>query len=405
MGLPVADGVYIEADPEEYAWIGDETNFVPRDGYYAVQITEELREVLYLDEAKLIVVDHPPGTEVHPTDKLQPGKPFPPGSLMTLANEYPLVRAETLSGRVVTTELRAVDQRRVSPDRLRIPQQRGMAEPHGVVLDFGELDSGKPLVLVMNGWLRFGGGMANINASHDPDVPFPFPTVEVDVAGKWQPIDVTVGAPAGKTKTILVDLTGKLPADARRLKWRAGFEIHWDRISLMEKQPETQTRITNLTPTRTDLHWRGFSQFEDLSWDWPLTPSYEKVDPNPKWRITPGGWCTRYGSVDQLVARRDEGLVLMNGGDELTLEFAASELPPKREGFTRQFFIYTDGWDKDADFHVRAGTTVEPLPWHGMNDQLYGKEERPKFPSDELHQKYNTRWVEPRVLHRVARSH
>ena len=38
--------------------------FPPRDGRYTVQITEELREVLYLDEAKLVVVDHPPGTEV-----------------------------------------------------------------------------------------------------------------------------------------------------------------------------------------------------------------------------------------------------------------------------------------------------------------------------------------------------
>jgi hypothetical protein len=89
-------GRYIEADPEEFVWIGNEQTFPARDGKYELQITEELREVLYLDEAKLVVVDHEPGTEVHSTDKLRPGKPFPRGALMTLHNEHPLQRAEML---------------------------------------------------------------------------------------------------------------------------------------------------------------------------------------------------------------------------------------------------------------------------------------------------------------------
>jgi hypothetical protein len=92
LGLPIAEGRYIEADPEEFVWIGNEQTFPPRDGKYQLQITEELREVLYLDEAKLVVVDHEPGTEVHSTGKLLPGKAFPRGALMTLRNEHPLQR-------------------------------------------------------------------------------------------------------------------------------------------------------------------------------------------------------------------------------------------------------------------------------------------------------------------------
>ncbi len=398
VGLPVADGVIIESDPDEYAWIGNESNFAPRNGYYTVQITEELREALYLDDAKLVVVDHPPGTEVHPTDKLVPRKPFSPSGIATLAAEYPLRRAETLAGRDVTDLLRQVDAKRVSPEQLREPQKRGLAEPHGVILDFGPLKTERPLTLVLNGWLRFGGGMANINASHDRSLPFPFPVLEAEVDGQWQPVAVTVGAPAGKTKTIIADLTGKLPSGAHRLRLQAAFEIHWDRIALMERADETKTAITHLPPSQTDLHWRGFSEFADLSWDWPLTPEYDRVNPSPAWRITPSGWCTRYGDVSELIARRDEGLLILNGGDELTLQWAAGDLPPKPPGFTREFFIYTDGWDKDSDFHVRAGTTIEPLPWHGMDDQRYPREPRPAFPSDELHRKYNTRWVPPQTL-------
>ena len=141
----------------------------------------------------------------------------------------------------------------------------------------------------------------------------------------------------------------------------------------------------------------------DLPPDCPLTPDYERVSGDSWWTITPAGWCTRYGDVSELVAARDEGLVLLNGGDELTLKFTVSALPPKPAETIREFFLYTDGWDKDSDFHVATGTQVEPLPFHGMNDQTYGQGKRPPFPSDALHQKYNTRWVEGRALKQTVR--
>ena len=407
LGLPVAEGRYIEADPEELVWIGNEQTFLSRDGTYQLQITEELREVLYLDEAKLAVVDHESGTEVHSTDKLLPGPQggiFPQGAIMTLHHEHPLQRAETLNAQEVTSALKTVDGWRVSPLRLRAPQLRGLAEPHGLILDFGPLDTSKPLALVMNGWLRFGGGMANIAASHDASLPFPFPTLEAEVAPEiWKAVDVTVGAPAGKTKTIVVDLEGKLESGARRLRLTQAFEIHWDRIALMEKKPNARTEITFITPSQADLHFRGFSALADLPPDWPLTPHYDTVRPNSFWTLTPGGWCTRYGDVSELIVSRDEGLALLNSGDELTLKFAVDSLPPKSPGTVREFFLYADGWDKDSDFHVAAGTEVEPLPFHGMADQIYGQEKRPPFPSDALHRKYNTRWVEGRVLKQSAK--
>ena len=301
--------------------------------------------------------------------------------------------------------LRTKDGLRVSPPQLRAPQLRGLAERHSVVLDFGPLDASKPLVLVMNGWLRFGGGMANIAASHDPSLPFPFPILEAEVHPEnWKPINVTVGAPAGKTKTILVDLEGKLEPGTRRLRLTQAFEIHWDRIALMENKTDAQTKITFIPPSEADLHFRGFSALENLPADWPLTPNYDAVSPNSVWTIIPGGWCTRYGDVSELIASRDEGLALLNAGDELTLRFSATSLPSQPPGTARQFFLYVDGWDKDSDFHVTTGTQVEPLPFHSMNDQLYGRENRPEFPSDALHKKHNTRWVEGKVLkQRVSR--
>lgn len=400
-GLPAAEGHMIEADPDEYVWIGDDTRFPQRDGRFVLQITEELREVLYLDEARLVVVDHPPGTEVHPTDKLMPRKPFPPSELMTVGQRIPLRRAERLDGSDATDLLRENDGQLLSPARIRIPQLRGLAEPHGAVLDFGPLTSEKPLVLALSGWLRFGGGMANIAASQDPNLPFPFPRLEVETpGGRWQPVPVEVGAPAGKTKTILVDLAGKLPPGAQRLRLSAAFELHWDRIALFERADAAGATVTSVLPDKTDLHWRGFSRFEPLPWFQPLTPVYDQVQARPNWLITPAGWCTRYGAVDELVARQDDALVLLNGGDELTLEFPAAKVPPKPAGYLRDFFLYSVGWDKDSDFHVLAGTTVEPIPFRGMDDQRYGQPQQPSVDRNWWINKYNTRWVGPSTLAR-----
>ena len=252
--------------------------------------------------------------------------------------------------------------------------------------------------------------MANIAASSYDQFPFPFPTLEVEVNGQWQRVNVELGAPSGRAKTILADLTGKLPSGTRRLRINAAFEIHWDRIALFERADENHTAITRMAPTRTDLHWRGYSQMVEVGHSssasqttgtaLPIVPDYARVTATPLWRLTPSGWATRYGAVDELLAARDNALVLVCGGDELSLEFGADRLPPKAPGAQRDYFVFVSGWDKDSDFHVASGTTIAPLPWHGLNDQTYSSDTRPAFTNDAWIQKYNTRWVGERIMAR-----
>src|SRR6185436_12031907 len=97
------------------------------------------------------------------------------------------------------------------------------------------------------------------SASLDPTLPFPFPTLEAELPdGSWRKVLADVGAPAGKTKTILVELGDKLPAGAGRLRLTTAFEIHWDSAMLCEKVADEQSRRFPLSPDHTDLHWRGF---------------------------------------------------------------------------------------------------------------------------------------------------
>src|SRR5437899_8328262 len=172
----------------------------------------------------------------------------------------------------------------VSPVHLREPQLRGLAEPFSVTMDFGELPTNQPLVLALTGWLRFGGGMANMAASLDPNLPFPFPSLEAELPdGSWKTIATEVGAPAGKTKTILVDLENKLPSGAHRLRLTTAFEIHWDCALLCERLASDQNHVTELAADRADLRWHGFGEFESLPDFLPLTPRYERVRSVPPW--------------------------------------------------------------------------------------------------------------------------
>lgn len=400
-GLPVSENRLIDADPFEIVRIGDEHDFLPSGNDYLLQVTEELREVLYLDEAKLVAVDHTPETEVHSTSKLLPGKPFPRPEIVTLGQRHSLRKATNDDGTDVTPLLQTIDGKFVSPSKLRPPQLRGLAEPYSITLDFGRLDTDHHLVLALTAWLRFGGGMANVAASHNPDLPFPFPKLEAQTAtGEWKVLDVIVGAPAGKTKTILVDLGGKLPHGASRLRLSTAFEIHWDRAALFEQLDASSTRITSVAPLSANLHWRGYSDFEPIPWTYPLTPRYDSIHQRANWRITPAGWCTRYGEVSELIGSTDNALALLAGGDELTLRFPVRALPSKPASAKRTFFFYGVGWDKDADFHCVRGAEVEPIPWHGMNDQRYGQQLRPPFSNDAWIKKYNTRWIGPYSLAR-----
>jgi hypothetical protein len=110
LGLPVSKTHFIEADPEELLALGGEDKFQPRDGAYEIRLTEELREVLYLDEASIIVVDHPAETLILPTSKLHPGKPFPPHELWTLRPLAALKKAIRNDGLDVTAALAKTDQ-------------------------------------------------------------------------------------------------------------------------------------------------------------------------------------------------------------------------------------------------------------------------------------------------------
>jgi len=91
----------------------------------------------------------------------------------------------------------------------------------------------------------------------------------------------------------------------------------------------------------------------------------------------------------------DDKYIIADGGDEVTINFDATQLPTLPKGWKRDYLIYSEGWVKDGDLNTAYGQTVAPLPFHAMPSYPYGK--NIMYPTDKAHRKYqeeyNTRKV------------
>jgi hypothetical protein len=261
-------------------------------------------------------------------------------------------------------------------------------------------------VLFLTGWIFPTDASINVAMQQSDDFGSIFPALDVIGAdGRWVEAIPDLGFPSGKDKTVVVDLRGKFPTADRRVRIRTNLMIYWDEAFFTVQRPDgpradrpEDIRVTALTPTAADLHYRGFSrEFRKGGRYGPHWFDYETVSTDPMWSDL-GGAYTRYGDVTPLVAAGDDMYVVANAGDEITLRFDADALPVLRDGWTRTFLIYTDGWVKDGDLNTATGDRVEPLPFRGQSRYPYGADER--YPDDPEHtrflEEYQTRMVRPR---------
>ena len=389
LGASAGDGKYFPVDHDEYVWIDGE-RLQPRDGRLHVRITEELAEVTYLDQVELIAVDHPAEVEIFTNDKWK-SPPYPEFRLFGATRRvYP--KRALLDGRHDVTERILRRDRRYIDSFAR--DFRGVAQKYAVELDFGAAAPDNRAVLVLNGWVDWADGSTFLQQAQSTPEGLVPPLLQArDDRGQWVTILDDMGMPAGKPKTIAVDLTGKFPGKSRRLRIVTNLALYWDEIFLIENSAAPDARLATALPLNADLHFRGFSKHivHPLRRQ-PEQFFYEPVSLRAPWNPTPGRY-TRFGDVRELVTEIDDRLVIMGSGDELAMEFDARSLPPLPAGWKRDWLLKVDGWAKDRDANTAFSQSVEPLPFHGMSGYPYGPGEA--FPSTPAHRewmaKYNTR--------------
>lgn len=382
LGASSGDGKYFPVDHDEYIQIPGES-LALLDGRYQIRITEELHEVSYLDQVRLIAVDHPSTVEILTNEKFK-SPPFPEFRLFGAEKRIYPRAARDHHGQDIRSAILKRD--RIYPDGFR-RDYSGVAELHAIELDFGKTAPDNRAVLILNGWVDWADGSTFLNASQQSNAGLIFPYLQVkDPNGSWQTVIPDMGIPAGKPKTIAVDLSGKFLSSSRQVRIVTNLCVYWDEIFLSEMSGAPRARLTPMGAESAELRFHGFSRPaihpERLQ---PESFDYTHWMPASAWNPTPGRY-TRYGDVQPLLQAVDDQFVIMGSGDELRLRFPARQMPPLPTGWKRDFLLLVDGWAKDADANTAYSQTVEPLPFHRMTSYPYPSGEH--FPTDEAHRRY-----------------
>lgn len=401
-GLGIRINAQGEADViHSIDWIkigGDQLK--PRNGQYDIRITADLWETHFFDYVSLMAVDHPVGTEVFVDERFT----FPPRApkLYALKQLQPVVKAFDQDGKDVTEKIRHNDREFV--DSFKLTKYQGLAQEHYLEIDLGEnIPENEKVRLVAKGWIYPTDTSINIAISQgSQDAPHPIRLEVPDGKGGWKVAKKNVGFPAGKSKTMLIDVTDIFePGTGHRVRLVTNMEIYWNQIQWAVEQPDAKLEKKELEFTETGLRYRGFSEVKRPTRFVPERPNYQQISgTTPMWSDLVGFY-TRFGEVDELVEKTDDRYVIMNAGDELVFKFPA--LSPPEKGWTRDFVLVGDGWVKDGDFNTGFSKTVIPLPYHGMKDYAEAPGLLQEDPVFQKHKKdwvnYHTRYITPKGFH------
>ncbi len=390
LGYLTSPAAYNTPDTDEYVRIPP-GEIRDRNGRYEISMNNQLEETIYFDQAQLVAVDHPAGTEAYPDERLMPGPPFPPFRVHVLSRLKPPAAAHDDAGQDVLGLIEAEDRR--YPDGFSLLPFKGYAEPHSLTLDLGEPRAGGA-VMLLTAWIDYADSTSNLAAAQ-AGVRLAPPALEAldPATGAWVTALPGMGFPAGLPKTMTVDLSGALPPGTRLVRITTSMRVYWDRILIGEKAGGAP-KITRLDPASAVLRYRGFPLSVAPGGRPPAVYDYSRDEPAVFWKAHAGSY-TRFGDVRPLLLGADNRYVITRGGDEIALGFDAADLPRLAPGLARTYLFYADGFGKDMDINSARPDGVDPLPYHAMPGYPYPASA--SYPLDEAGMAYldlyNTRVV------------
>ncbi|HMK24300.1 MAG TPA: CRTAC1 family protein, partial [Terriglobales bacterium] len=373
--------------PSEYIKV-DRNTIHPKDGKLSFRLMEPMEEAAYLDEVKLLAVDHPKDFDVYPNEYFASNPPFPAFRAIQSRDAQLPAAARDEHGHDVMPALRA---HQYFGDFEMLPFH-GFTKTHSLELDLGEPYRGGSLVLLMHGETEYFTA-TSVYAAHQAKIEAIAPYVEaLDASGKWVRVLDDMGFPAGGPRTITPDLTGKLPPGTHRIRITTNLQVYWDDIRIDRAPQNGSVQLTPIPLTSAKLSFYGHPRQIEGEPRGNVKYVYEDVSPTAPFARQAGDY-TRYGEVLPLLTSFDDRFVVFGTGDEIALEFDPAKLPALPAGWTRDYFFLVNGYEKDMDFYAADGFTVEPLPFKAMPGYPY----KGPYPTDREHidylLEYNTRHV------------
>ena len=379
-------------DPDEWIKI-DGAQLKARHGRLSLRFGEPMEEVNFVDQVRLVAVDHPEGTQVFPNESFLSETPFAKERTIVSKAARPPAGAWDDHGNDVLPLLRSVDHVYVK-DFTNL-SYAGFANTHTLTLDVGAWTAERPLMLLLHGFVEYFSANSMYAAWQAGIAPVA-PYVEAQLPdGSWRRIIDDMGFPAGLPRTIVADLTGKLPAGSRRIRLITNLQIYWDQILVDNGRDsaglvnQAQVRQTELPLMAASLAFRGYPLQSDGATPGDLKYDYQKMSRTGPFVAQRGAY-TRYGDVTPLLRHIDDEYVIFGTGEDMDLEFDAAAQPVLPRGWVRDYFFYANGFVKDMDFYEASPFTVNAMPFHGMSGYPYQTQEH--YPDDAEHLAYQLEW-------------
>lgn len=377
-----------ENDPDEWIKV-DGADLKAHNGLYSLRFGEPMEEINYIDQVRLVAVDHPEGTEVYPDEKFLSEAPFASGKTVVVSPSAHLpAGAWDDKGRDVLAVLAKQDHQ-YARDFTNL-NYAGYANMHSLTLDVGAWTPEHPLLLLMHGYIEYFSASSMYAAWQAGLQPVP-PYVEAQMPdGSWKRIIEDMGFPAGLPRTIVVDLTGKLPAGARKIRLTTNLQIYWDQVLVDNGASEAaQVRQTEMPLATARLAFRGYPRQIEGATPGDLTYDYNRISATGPFQWQRGSY-THYGDVTPLLKAIDDHYVIFGSGEEIDAEFSGATLPALPAGWKRDYFFYANGFVKDMDFYEASPFTVAQMPFHGMSAYPYPASEH--YPDDPKSLNYRLDW-------------
>jgi len=350
---------YIKLDPQQMQ---------PLNGYYNMKIAEMSDEIFYLDQAKLVAIDHPANTDVFSTTGTFIYNLAGQGTMYTVSKTPASpVSAVNGQGQNVLPLISKLDGK-FTPSQIWTW--------NNITLNLGDLSGAQQIKLVVAAKITWpttaAGGTNFMKYASQPGVtPSPPPYMEVKAAnGSWVrvPDSRQFPLPDVTDDEFVVNLTGLFPTNDYELRINTYQNIQFDYIGV-DTTPQAAINIHTIMPTIADLE-QGYTTNSNSS-----------------------GAFTRYGDVLPLLQSADDEFVIGREGDVVSLQFPV-DTAPVPPGMVRDYFVVASCWFKGNGLPYMP-FTVAPMPFQAMTSFPYPANE--SYPYDATHnaylQTYNTRII------------
>ncbi len=389
VGHWVAPGERDVPDPDEYLKV-PARSAKPRNGLLSFRFMEPMEETVYLDKVMLLAIDHPAAYEVFPNERFVSAPPFPEFRVIASRGARAPAGAWDDRGNDVVALISKRDRKYVT--NFEGLPFAGFARLHWIELDLGAWDAQEPLRLIIDGYTDYFTA-TSMYAADQAGIKVIPPYVEaLDAQGKWVRVVEDMGFPAGLERTMVADLTGKLPKGTRRIRIVNNLKIYWDAIRIDQTPDVRDVRVAQVPLAKAALDFVGYPRETRLKPASDTIYSYSHRSMTGPYARAAGNY-TRYGDVFDLLQASDDRFVVFGSGEGLKLDFDPRRLPGLPAGWIRDYFFYADGFEKDLDFYAAHAFTVEPLPRHSLLPYPYP--EGQDYPADAEHLgyqlEYNTR--------------